>query len=160
MFWENRMRNKLIIIAVTLACLIMGYSSSLFQVESLLTWYPYLDKAPLTPPNIAFPIAWTILYIMMGISVGLIMTSNSPKRFICIKIFIAQFVLNLLWSIFFFYAQNPLMGFIDILLLDLLVIIYIVECAKPFKFSCYLFIPYLLWILFATYLNGYILLNN
>ena len=154
------MKTYLSIIAVVLTCLIMGYSSSLFQVESMHTWYPYINKSPLTPPNIAFPIAWTILYIMMGISVGLIMNSSTPKKFVCIKVFIIQFVLNLLWSIFFFYFRNPLMGFIDILLLDLFVIIYIAKCAKTFTVSSMLFIPYLLWLLFATYLNGYILIYN
>ena len=54
------MKTYLSIIAVVLTCLIMGYSSSLFQVESMHTWYPYINKSPLTPPNIAFPIAWTI----------------------------------------------------------------------------------------------------
>ena len=154
------MKTYLSIIAVVLTCLIMGFSSSLFQVESMHTWYPYINKSPLTPPNIAFPIAWTILYIMMGISVGLIMNSSTPKKFVCIKVFIIQFVLNLLWSIFFFYFRNPLMGFIDILLLDLFVIIYIAKCAKTFTVSSMLFIPYLLWLLFATYLNGYILIYN
>ena len=54
-------------------CLIVGFFGSLVQGDALENWYPYLVKSPVTPPNIVFPIAWTILYILMGLSMGILL---------------------------------------------------------------------------------------
>ena len=71
-----------------------------------------------------------------------------------------QLLLNFTWSIYFFYFQNPFLGFIDILLLDIFVIYYMMKSYSIKKMSSLLFIPYILWLLLATYLNGYIMLYN
>jgi tryptophan-rich sensory protein len=67
---------------------------------------------------------------------------------------------NFTWSIGFFYFQNPLIGFLNIILLDIFVINYTLKSYPVNKVSSLLFIPYLIWLLFATYLNGYILMYN
>lgn len=141
-------------------CFTVGISASHFQADSINTWYLTLNKPVLTPPNIIFPIAWSILYICMGISAGLVISSDIAKKKMLVTLFAAQLLANFLWSILFFYFRNPLLGFIDIFLLDILVTWYIIRTYPYQKTSSILFIPYALWLYYATYLNGYILLNN
>ena len=71
-----------------------------------------------------------------------------------------QLVFNFLWSILFFTMRMPFCGFIDILLLDASVVYFMISVSKKDKPSLYMFIPYILWLVIATYLNGYILINN
>ncbi len=71
-----------------------------------------------------------------------------------------QLVFNFLWSILFFTMRMPFWGFIDILLLDASVVYFMISVSKKDKPSLYMFIPYTLWLVIATYLNGYILINN
>ena len=74
-----------------------------------------------------FPIAWAILYLCMGISLGLILNSSHYGRKSLIRLFILQLIFNFTWSIFFFYMQNPLLGFLNIILLEFLIIVYSVK---------------------------------
>ncbi|WP_337929531.1 TspO/MBR family protein [Coprobacter fastidiosus] len=76
------------------------------------------------------------------------------------RLFILQLIFNFTWSIFFFYMQNPLLGFINIILLEFLIIVYSVKSYGINKISSILFIPYILWVTYATYLNLYILICN
>lgn len=147
-----------IVIAISL-CLLVGFISSQFQTDALTDWYPSLNKPSLTPPDIMFPIAWSIIYIAMGVSIGLI-TLDKNSQLLLLAIFSLQLLVNFLWSIGFFYLQNPLWGFIDIIVLIILILFYILIAWPVNKWSAILFIPYLLWVLFAAYLNGYILINN
>lgn len=141
-------------------CFLVGWTASYFQFESLRSWYPMLDKSSLTPPNAAFPVAWSIIYLCMGISAGLVFWSGTQNRTLLLILFTVQLFFNFLWSILFFYLQNPLMGFIDILVLDIGVIVYTVKSYKANKLASWLFFPYVIWLSLATYLNGYIWLNN
>lgn len=154
------MRKVAAIIIPILACFFVGLTASYFQADAIKTWYPLLNKPDLTPPNIVFPIAWGIIYLCMGISIGIIFLSNSIKKKELIKLFCIQLFSNFAWSILFFYMQNPLLGFIDILILDISVTMYAIKSYPIRKVSSLLFLPYIIWIYFATYLNGYILLYN
>lgn len=84
--------------------------------------------------------------------------NNGDKR--SAVIWVVQLVFNFLWSILFFTMRMPLWGFVDILLLDASVICFMLSVSKKDKPSLYMFIPYILWLVIATYLNGYILINN
>ena len=121
--------------------------------------YNYLQKPLLAPPSIVFPIVWTILYILMGVSYG-ILKSNSlidPKtKFI----YYLQLFINALWSILFFTLKWRLFSFLWIILLVIIVLIMIINFYKKNKLSGLLQIPYLIWILFASYLNLSIYLLN
>lgn len=141
-------------------CFIVGLTASYFQSDSISSWYPTLNKPSLTPPNIAFPIAWSIIYLLMGISIGLILNSDYKKKGVLIVLFAVQLFFNFTWSIVFFYMQNPLLGLINIIILDILIIYYVIKSSRINSISAWLFTPYLLWILFATYLNGYISYYN
>lgn len=154
------MKRVLYIFIAVFICLGIGYTANLFQAESINSWYPILIKSSLTPPNYVFPIVWTILYLCMGISIGLIWNRAKANKLKLNWIFIIQLFLNFTWSIIFFYMQNPFWGFLNILLLDIFVILYIILSYKVNKLSSILFIPYLLWLILATYLNAFIILYN
>lgn len=154
------MRKVLSIIIPILVCFLVGLTASYFQADAIKNWYPTLIKPALTPPNIVFPIAWSIIYLCMGISIGLIINSAIEQKRFFVKAFIMQLFFNFTWSIGFFYFQNPLIGFINILLLDIFVINYTLKSYPVNRASSILFIPYVAWLLFATYLNGYILMYN
>lgn len=140
-----------------LLCFGIGFAASRFQAEAMVEWYPYLNKSGLTPPNMTFPIAWSIIYLLMGLSLGRVLNKGYKKS---IFIWTVQLVLNFLWSILFFTMRMPLWGFIDILFLDASVICFMISVFKKDKPALYMFVPYILWLVVATYLNGYILLNN
>jgi len=122
--------------------------------------YNSLQKPFLAPPSIVFPIAWTILYILMGVSYG-ILKEKSLMDSKTKTIYYLQLFVNALWSILFFTLKWRLFAFIWIILLDILVIVMIIHFYKKNKLSGLLQIPYLVWIVFASYLNLSIyLLNN
>ena len=114
--------------------------------------YGSLNKPPLAPPGILFSIIWPILYVLMGISYGIL----KSKKLVDSKISIVYYVqlgINALWSIFFFLLKWKLFSFIWILVLDVIVIYMIVLFYQKNKVAGILQVPYLLWILFASYLN-------
>lgn len=154
------MRKAAAIIIPILICLFVGLTASYFQADAIKNWYPLLNKPDLTPPNIVFPIAWSVIYLCIGTSIGIIALSGSMMKNELVKLFCIQLIFNFAWSILFFYLRNPLLGFIDILILDICVTMYAVKSYPIRKVSSLLFLPYIIWIYFATYLNGYILLNN
>ena len=121
--------------------------------------YNSLQKPFLAPPSILCPIVWTILYILMGVSYGILESKSliEPKtKFI----YYLQLFVNATWSIIFFTLKWRLFAFIWIILLDLLVIIMIIEFYKKNKIAGLIQIPYLLWVLFASYLNLAVYLLN
>lgn len=121
--------------------------------------YNTLVKPALAPPSILFPIVWTILYILMGVSYG-ILESNSQLNQESKFIYYFQLFVNALWSIFFFTLEWRLFAFIWLVLLIVLVIIMIVKFYNQNKVAGLLQIPYLLWLIFASYLNFSIYLLN
>lgn len=140
-----------------LLCFGIGFVASRLQSESMMEWYPHLNKSALTPPNMAFPIAWSVIYLLMGLSLGRVLSKGDKKSAV---IWMVQLVFNFLWSILFFTMRMPLWGFVDILLLDASVLSFMMMAYKNDKPSFYMFLPYILWLVIATYLNGYILFNN
>lgn len=122
--------------------------------------YTSLQKPFLAPPAILFPIVWTILYILMGVSYGRLKVKGLTDDKINF-IYYMQLAINALWSIFFFSLKWRLFAFFWILLLIVFVIWMIIEFYKKDKLAGLLQIPYLLWILFASYLNlSFYLLNR
>lgn len=122
--------------------------------------YNSLQKPPFSPPGIAFPIVWTILYILMGISYGILKRKEQVDDEINF-IYYLQLGVNALWSIFFFVFKWRLFSFLWILLLAVLVILMIIKFYNKNKTAGLIQIPYLLWVLFASYLNiGFYILNR
>ena len=114
--------------------------------------YNVLQKPKFSPPSILFPIMWTILYVIMGISYGILKNNLQIDKKTNIIYYVQLFV-NALWSIIFFTLKWRLLAFVWILILALLIIFMIVEFYKKNKLAGILQIPYLLWVLFASYLN-------
>lgn len=122
--------------------------------------YSNLNQPFFAPPGILFPIVWTILYVLMGISDYLIKESHSVYQRKAIFTYQLQLIVNLLWSIIFFLLKLRTFAFIWILLLIILVISMIKQFAKISKVAAYLQIPYLLWLIFASILNLTIIFLN
>lgn len=118
--------------------------------------YQYLNKPLLSPPKILFPIMWSIIYILLGISYYLYKKKTDKTSYIY---YVGLFV-NLMWTILFFVFKLRFVSIIWILLLDILVYLILREFKKVNKISFYLNIPYFIWCLFATYLTiGIYILN-
>lgn len=150
------MKNKIIKASQLLLPIILGGIVG-FLISNNIN-YSELVKPPLAPPKIFFPIAWTIIYILMGISYNMYRNDNNDSR---IKfIYYLQLFVNLLWSVIFFIWKARLLAVLWIVLLDILVIILIKRFFYEKPISAKLNIPYLIWILFATYLTiGIFILN-
>ena len=123
------------------------------------TYYNSLIQPELAPPAILFPIVWTILYFLMGLSYGII-TIYSDLDSDVKTIYYSQLIVNLIWPIIFFVMKNRLLALIWIILLLILIIIMIIKFYKKNKVASLIQIPYLLWTIFATYLNFSIYLLN
>ena len=139
-----------VFIFVILALIIGGLASSNTADD---IWYQDLIKSPLNPPGYVFGIVWPILYFLMSISA--FRTFNETKT-----LFLIQLLFNALWSWLFFAFQMPLAALLNIWLLIYLNIKINLKMLYVDKLSGLLFIPYVLWLLFASYLNLFIVLNN
>lgn len=122
--------------------------------------YTKINKPFLAPPGIVFPIAWFILYTLMGISLYMILESTSINKDAALTIYIIQLIVNSLWTLIFFGFNNFLLGIFWIIFLIILVILMIITFYRINKLSGLLQIPYLLWLCFALYLNAMIYLLN
>ena len=145
-----RVRRFTLIVAVILAAAIGSMASTSAGTDS---WYLLLEKSDLNPPSYVFGIVWPILYILMMISAFL----SYQKVF---SIFIIQLFFNAAWSWLFFRFQMPLIALLDIYLLIALNIYILNLMYKENKLAFLLFIPYVFWISFASYLNLFIVINN
>ena len=139
-----------LVIAIILAAMIGSLAST--QASSDL-WYLSLNKSELNPPSYVFGIVWPILYVLMMISAYL-----AYKKIY--GIFLIQLVFNAAWSWLFFRFQMPLISLIDIYLLVALNLYITALMYRENKLAFILFIPYVLWISFASYLNLFIVINN
>lgn len=135
----------------------VGALGSYLQGDALREWYPYLIKSPATPPAIVFPIAWGILYILIGLSAGTMLAKGDMS---VLRLWLFQLILNFLWSVCFFALRSPFVGLLVILALDVTVCAYIIYTMGRRPAAAWLFVPYMLWLIFATYLNGFIYINN
>lgn len=121
--------------------------------------YNYLVNPPLSPPSYLFPIVWSILYLLIGTSYYIYRKNNNDDS-LTIKLYYIQLILNYLWSIIFFTLKLRTLAVIWIIVLAITIIYLMIRFYKEEKTSFYLLIPYILWVLFATYLNiGIVVLN-
>ena len=120
-----------------------------------------LNAPPLAPPAWIFPLVWSILYTLMAIAAYLVFVSNDLDRGPALRLYLLQVAINALWSFFFFRLEWRLFAFFWLLLLIAVVVLTMVAFRKINRTAFRLHIPYLLWLLFAAYLNiGYYLLNR
>lgn len=149
--------KKLIII--TLVTFLVGGFFSFFTMNNMET-FKELAK-PIDVPGILFPIVWSILYLLMSISYYIVSNSSSKYKDEAKTAYIVQLIINSLWSLIFFGFEAYLLAFIWIIILLISVIVMISYFYKVNKTAAYLQIPYVLWIIFAGYLNlGIYFLNR
>lgn len=149
------MKNKLLLLVECIALpLLVGVLSALLTREGVQT-YATMEKPPLSPPAILFPIVWTILYVLMGIGSYLVLTSDGSKEDIksALSVYVWQLLVNFLWPTFFFNFQWYLFSFFWLVLLWILVLIMLICFYRVSKVAAYINIPYLVWLTFAGYLN-------
>lgn len=152
---ENSARFSLIVWMVALIT-VGGLIGSLTKSE-IGTWYSTLHRSSLTPPNYLFPLAWTILYGMIGACGWVIWRKVSCPNLRVIKtLYLIQLILNWSWTPLFFGCHFTGLALIVLGAMDMVVCALIVLAYPKLRVASLLIIPYLLWILFASYLNFYI----
>ncbi len=150
--------NKYTRIAVFVAtCIAVGYLSGIVTRSSVVTWFPTLIKPSFNPPGWLFAPVWSFLYVLMGVAAGLVwnrIENDRPNVRKALVYFIIQLALNALWSLLFFGLKNPLLALVEIVLLWLMIYETYLKFIKIDKIAGYLFVPYILWVSFATVLNA------
>lgn len=147
------------LILIIIITFVVGSFFSLFTMNNMDA-FKELNK-PINVPSILFPIVWSILYLLMSISCYLITISKDKEKDNGILLYSIQLIINSLWSLIFFGFETYLLAFIWLLLLLVSVIVMEIKFYKIDKRAAYLNIPYVLWIIFAGYLNfGIYLLNK
>lgn len=144
-----------------LTILLLGFFSGVSTSGSIDNWYVHINKPFFTPPNWLFVPAWTVLYILMGLSFGRIWQVVVKSRYPIVKkfarqglgLFVIQFILNLAWTPVFFGMQSPGWGLFIIIPLAVLIFLVIRHFMRLDRIAAFVLIPYLLWVTFASFLN-------
>lgn len=148
------MKKKLPYIIGAAIALAVGGLSALLSMNGMEMYTENLIKPPLSPPAWLFPVAWTILYILMGIGATRIwLLPESAQRSKGLNLYVAQLIVNFFWSLIFFNAQAYGFAVIWLLLLWGLVLLMILQWRKIDPIAAWMQIPYLIWLTFAAYLN-------
>lgn len=137
----------------TVGIVVLGFLSGLLSGNPG-SYYYSLELPPFAPPSWIFGPMWTLLYILMGISLYLLLTlKNKRIKQKLISLFVVQFICNFLWSALFFNLKNIFIAALDISLLVIVLSILLYQLWLHYRLVMWLMIPYYLWVLFATVLN-------
>lgn len=146
-----------------LLSLLASYVGGIFSRVGIQSgYYDSLIKSSINPPDITFPIVWTILYVFMGIGIGRIWRYHDSFLHTPLEtgLFILQLGMNVFWTFLFFYAEQPVLGFFEIIPFLLLLIFICGLFFKTDKIAGFCYVPYVLWVSLAGYLNYFIVMNN
>lgn len=147
------MKAFLVFLLLLSVCLAAGWLGSYATLPAIPVWYRGLVKPPLNPPEWVFGPVWTLLYILMAISAWLVWRRVGFAS-TALKLFFVQLLLNATWSFLFFGLRRPDYAFGEILLLWAAILATMIAFWKVRPLAGALFVPYLAWVSFATYLNG------
>ncbi|MCJ7465631.1 MAG: tryptophan-rich sensory protein [Maribacter sp.] len=150
------MKNKLTYISIAVSiCMIIGFLAGFATQSSIDSWYMELNKPSFNPPNSIFAPVWLVLYVMMGVSAGIVWAKGFYHRWVKTALyhFCFQLLLNAMWSIVFFGLKQPFWALFIILALIVLLLLTIKWFKVVSSVAAYLLIPYLLWVCFAALLN-------
>ena len=151
-------KAKPYIFSILLALTVGGLSA--LATANNMNIYDKINPPPLSPPGWLFPVVWSILYVLMGVSAAIIFTSDWAQKDDALFFYAISLVLNFSWSIFFFNMQSFIISFIILVALWLSILITIIKYYKINKPAAWLQLPYLLWVTFAGYLNLAIAILN
>ena len=150
------------VISIALPLAIGGFSA--FLTRDNMNIYEEINTPPLSPPAFLFPVVWTVLYVLMGVSSAFIWLNRSEHRDTADKgllIYAVSLFFNFVWSLIFFNFRAYLFAFIWLVVMLVLIILTAVNYKKVVPLAAYLQLPYILWTAFAGYLNfGVWLLNR
>ncbi|MBN2517455.1 MAG: tryptophan-rich sensory protein [Candidatus Altiarchaeota archaeon] len=147
--------NWLKLVASLAVCQGAGLAGSVFNIESIPTWYATINKPFFNPPNWVFAPVWTILFILMGVSLYLVWENGFGKEEVkkSVYLFGIQLALNIFWSALFFGLRSPGLAFVEIVLLWAAILLTIMQFKKVSKKAAWLLVPYIAWVSFAALLN-------
>ena len=150
---KQKVQVLALIIAILIPLIIGGVSAILTAKD--MSIYETMNKPALAPPSWLFPIAWTILYVLMGLASYYIFTSfaETSKKWIALAFYFAQLVLNFFWTPIFFTYSLYLIAFIVLIVMWVLILICVILFFKIKPIAGLLMCPLLLWTTFAAYLN-------
>lgn len=147
---SNKINWKIFINCLAVVFVVALIGSYFTKIDD---WY-YSVRPSITPPDWVFPIVWTLLFYLIAISIYYSwLGSGKNEKNKIIALFGANFILNILWSLFYFKMRNPKVAFVDLILLWFSILSLIIYNWKIDRKSSYLLIPYLLWVSFAGILN-------
>ncbi len=133
----------------------LGSLGGIFTISEIPVWYAGLQKPSFNPPNWLFGPVWTLLYLLMGISLYLIWSKPASSiRNTALRFFVIQFILNFCWSIIFFNQHQLGWALVEIIVMWVAILVTIVWFGKLSAVAAWLLVPYILWVSFASLLNG------
>ncbi len=139
---------------------IAGLIGSLSTISEIGGWYAGLEKPSFNPPAWVFAPVWTILYVLMGVAFYFLWIHKDAIAKKLQILFVIQLCLNALWSALFFFVHNPLIAYIDIILMWIMIVALIFDTRRIDKRIPWLLTPYILWVTFASFLNLAIFILN
>lgn len=177
--------NFIKLLTSIIVCELAGIAGSFFTMPEITSWYMKVNKPSFNPPNWIFGPVWTLLFVLMGISLYLVWFKKAePSKTIFAKkikawnkysekfyngswrriniylIFWTQLILNILWSFIFFGMHSPSVAFFEVIMLWFAILFTIINFYRVSKAAAYIMIPYILWVSFASILNFYIWILN
>ena len=134
--------------------LLVGGLSSLLSMKGMEVYNESVLKPLLTPPGWIFAVVWSILYVLMGVSAAIVwLADEGSAQNRGLNLYVAQLIVNFFWSLIFFNAQAYGLALLWLIALLVLVVLMSWQFYKVKPIAGYLQIPYIIWLLFATYLN-------
>ena len=142
------------------AAFLAGAIGSWATFENVRSWYPSLNKPAWNPPNWIFGPVWTTLYILMGVAIWRVWRMPVPAARRLVRVYFVQLFFNALWSVLFFGLKQPAWALADIVMLWLMLVWLLLSVWRVERPAGWLWLPYVLWVSFATALNTAIVRLN
>jgi translocator protein len=146
--------SPIMLLVFVVVCLTAGRLGAAVIEPALETWYRGLEKPNWTPPDIVFPVTWSLLSVLMGVAAWLVWKgAERGEARLPLTLFFGQLIINVLWSFSFFGQRNPFLGLVCLAALALAVLLTTAAFSRVSKLAGWLLLPYLLWLGYAGALN-------
>jgi tryptophan-rich sensory protein len=155
-------RSSLRLICCLALCLGAALINGNVTYPEITTWYASLSKPSWTPPNWVFPVVWSVVYPLMGLSLWLLWdrSGDAPRKRSAVTLFLLQLALNATWSPIFFALHQTLAALAIVIALAVAIAATIMEAWRAQRIAAWLLVPYLAWVAYATTLNAGIVVLN
>lgn len=164
--WPDSRRSWTALLVFVVTALAVGQLGGLVTAPAVREWYPGLALPSWRPPNLAFPIVWTILYLAMAYAAWLVWQATARSErgwesaWLALSLYGVQLALNLAWSFLFFGLRSPALGLMDIFPLAAAILATLLAFKEHSRLAAWLMAPYLLWVCYAAVLNFEIWARN